>query len=122
MNSFTFHESLQGSWRAKIKLLIDLESTLTGAAYYMDFSFFCSYSSHYKSSYILLKIAFSWLFSLRLSLSLSDSSVLDLLGDDETSGNMERSPMQEAHVAFSVEGMLLVLDLGPRFIFFNSHG
>jgi len=57
-----------------------------------------------------------------LSLSLSESSVLDLLGDDETNGNMERSPMQEAHVAFSVEGMLLVLDLKPGFIFFNSHG
>jgi hypothetical protein len=61
--------------------------------------------------YITENCIFLTFFPSSLSLSLSDSSVLDLLGGDEPNGNKERSPTQEAHVAFSVEGMVSVLDL-----------
>jgi len=53
-------------------------------------------------------------------ISLLELSVLDLLGDDELNGNEEVHPMHEDHVAFSVEGMMLVLYMKPGFIFFNS--
>lgn len=34
-------------------------------------------------------------------------SVFDMLNDDALEGSSERSPVHEAHVAFSVEGMFL---------------
>jgi hypothetical protein len=54
------------------------------------------------------------------SLSLLELSVLDLLRDEEPNGNEEVRPMHEDHVAFSVEGMVLVLDLKPR-LYSSTH-
>ncbi|KDO43206.1 hypothetical protein CISIN_1g036920mg [Citrus sinensis] len=39
---------------------------------------------------------------------LNEISVFDLLADDGPSGNLEASPVHEAHVAFSVEGIKLL--------------
>ncbi|XP_024040792.1 uncharacterized protein LOC18040262 isoform X1 [Citrus clementina] len=42
---------------------------------------------------------------LRKTTNIQQISVFDLLADDGPSGNLEASPVHEAHVAFSVEGL-----------------
>ena len=50
------------------------------------------------------------------------SSVFDLLADDEPNGKSDGSPAREAHVAFSVEGMvLLIWNLKARLILHLLH-
>lgn len=47
-------------------------------------------------------------FIVTLQSYFSEISVFDLLADDGPSGNLEASPVHEAHVAFSVEGIKLL--------------
>lgn len=73
------------------------------------FTFLAARFGHYRYvwRFILLTFfPFPSLFSPELS-------VFDLLGDDGPYGNLEGSPVYEAHVAFSVEGKAL-LDLEFR--------
>lgn len=82
-----------------ITFLINLFEDSTADSYQKSIIYYCSIALSISEDGMILFYFFHLFY-------FSEISVFDLLGDDGLSNNFERSPVREAHVAFSVEGMV----------------